>query len=180
MDNLNLTIVDVGSHPLIGRKILWTPTYPPNYSGSYMSVADSFTFITDATGTITGSVVEGMYTVSIPTPLPATNCYILMSETGSTLYSGSYQTGSTQGVYFDLMNLVEQPFAVKKVVLTPPLGYPLVFNGALVAMASTSSLTDKNGVVTFPTLIPAEYLWEAIGKVKTSGYISLPSWPPID
>lgn len=178
MNNLNLTVVDVGNHPLIGKKILFTPTYPPNYSGSYLSVADSYQFIADQNGVITGSVVPGVYTITISNPLPATNCYLIFTDTSSSLYSGSYQTGSTQGVYFDLMNLVEQPFAVKKVVLTSPLGYPVMFNGTLVAMASTSSITDNNGVVTFPTLIPGDYLWQAIGKVTTSGYISLPPWPP--
>lgn len=170
----------MANNPLVGRKILFTPTYPPNDTGSYMSVADSVPFITNSSGSISGSLVAAVYTVNIANPQPATNCYIILTETGSILYSGSYFTGNTEGVYFDLMTLAEQPFAIKKVILTPPLGYPIMFNGKLVVMASTSSLTDGTGYINFPTIIPADYLWQAVGKVVTSGYISVPPWPPFE
>lgn len=176
MNNLNLTFVDVGSGSLAGRKILLTPTTPPYFTASFTSVGDAYTFIANENSTITGSVVAGTYAVSIANPQPATNFFLVVTETGSYVYSGSVSTGSYQCLTIDLINLVKNPFAVKKVSITPALGYPITFNGDVVVLASTSSFTDGTGLVNFPTVVPGPYLVECFGKIDTSFYISIPAW----
>lgn len=175
--NLNQQFLDVGSNPLAGKKILFTPQYPPYYTASYTSIGDSYQFVADSTGTITGSIVSGVYAVNIANPLPATNFYLIANETGSYIYSSSASpTGSVQCVVFDLINLIKNPFGVKKVSLTPQWSYPFSFSGSIIALASTSSLTDNNGLVTFTSMVPGPYLVDCYGKIDTSFYISIPSW----
>jgi hypothetical protein len=174
--NLSQSFLDVGSKPLVSKKILFTPQYPPFYTASFTSVGDSYQFVTDTNGVITASLVAGTYAVSIVTPTPATNFYLIATETGSYIYSGSIQTGSAQCVTFDLINLVKDPFSVKKVSLTPQRSYPFTFSGSIITLATTSSYTDGTGLVTFNGMVPGPYLAEMFGKIDTSVYISIPAW----
>jgi hypothetical protein len=174
--NLNLTFKDANSNPLVGRKVLFTPVKAPNITASYLTTADSYQFLTNTSGSVTGSIVAGNYRADIATPTPATSFFLTATETGSYVYSGSVVTGSSQNVYFDLINLIKDPLSVKTVTLTPQWNYPVMFNGSIIAECATSSLTDTTGYADFDALVPAVYQVDCKGKVVTTFFISVPAF----
>jgi hypothetical protein len=174
--NLNLIFRDVNESPLTGKKVLFTPQAPPNTTASFLSVGDSFNFPIGAGGVVTASIVPATYKVEIGTPTPATSFYLVATETGSYIYSGSARNGAAQCLFFDLLYMVKSPFATKKLQLTPQWNYPIDFSGSIIALCATSSLTDSTGSVYFNSLVPGPYLVEAFGKIDTSWYISVPGW----
>src|SRR5258705_4949821 len=174
--NVQLSIRDCNNKPLGNRKLLWTPTTSPEITSSFLTVADSYQFTSSLSGTLSASVVASLYKVDIANPKPESSFYMLSNETGSTLYSGSAVTGSTQYCFANLIDLVKDDFDVRKVILTPELNYPVIFSGSLIALASTSSFTDATGSVHFDSLVPGVYQVEAVGKVVTTFIISVPGW----
>lgn len=174
--NLNLVFRDVNNTGLNSKKVLFTPLKSPETTSSFLSVADSYQFVTDATGSITGSVVAGNYRVTIAKPEPESNFYVNVSDTGSVLYSGLTKTGSAQIVYFDLINLVKDPFSVKSITLSPETNYPYNFDSNIIVLGATSSKTDATGSVWFNSLVPGIVQVDCIGKVTTTFYISVPSY----
>jgi len=172
--NIQNTFIDCNSNPLAGRKVLFTPLQSPAISSSWMSTADSYQFTTSLAGVLSASVVANTYKVDISSPLPATSFYLVASESGSYVYSGSVQTGTAQDVYFDLFNLVKDSTNIKKVTLTPQWSYPVTFGGNIIAFFSTSSV-PSNGYVDFDQLVPAIYQVDVSGKVTTTFFISVPT-----
>jgi hypothetical protein len=175
--NLNVRFVDCNNQPITSKKILFTPTNAPRTTASYLSVQDSQQFTTDNSGSISGSVVAGLYSVTIANPKPETSCYLLFNEESSSLYSGSNQSGSTQNVLFNLLEIDKDLFGARKVTITPSRNYPTNFSASIMALNSTSSITDVSGAVTFASLIPGVYQVDCAGKVVTTFHISVPALP---
>lgn len=173
--NIQTQFLDCNSNPLSVRKVLFTPVKSPEISASWLATADSYQFTTSLAGVLSASIVANNYKVDIATPVPPTSFYLTVSETGSYIYSGSIKSGSAQDVFFDLFNLVKDPTSVKKLTLTPVWSYPFVWSGSIIALNSTSSV-PVNGYVEYDALIPGVYLCDALGKVDTTFYISVPAW----
>jgi hypothetical protein len=202
--NLNLQFRDVNSNTLINRKVLLTPIKSPEISASFLTVADTIQLITDSTGVITSSLVSGKYKVDLANPIPSTSFYLNVNETGSYVISSSNPGGYPQTVYFNLIDIIKEPFDVKKVNLTPYINYPLfvyennftnetwtdqnaiwdnledlwdVGGGvSIISLSTTSSKTDINGSVTFEQVVPGVIQVDCIGKVTTTFFIDVPNW----
>src|SRR6185369_249894 len=170
------TFLDVNSKPLVNRKIVFDSLFPPTITSSYLAMDDPEQCITDTNGTATGSLVPTKYQVFIASPTPETKFYALVDSTGSlSVISASIKTGSACPVYFNLIDILKDPFSVKKLTLSPYTNYPYVFSGSVICLNSTSSLTDNNGSTTFDALIPGVIECIEHGKVDTTFYILLPS-----
>jgi hypothetical protein len=174
--NLNLHLADLNGQSLVGKKVLFTPLYIPAQSSSYLSGADTYQFSSSATGYITASIIANTYKVDIANPKPETSCYIVATEDGITLASGSVVTGSASRINFNLIDLVKNPFNVRAVKLTPYRNYPFIFSGSLITLQSTSSLTDATGSVSFATVIPGPYQVDCDNRVDATFYISVPAF----
>ena len=173
--NVQVQFLDCNSNPLSARKILFQPVKIPEITGSWLTTGDSYQFTSSLNGVLSASVVANNYLVTIAAPLPATTSYLTVSETGSYVYSGSVKTGSAQDVFFDLFNLVKDPTSVKRLTLTPIWNYPFTLSSSIVALCSTSSV-PVNGFSEFDMLVPGVYLCDALGKVDSTFYISVPNW----
>lgn len=174
--NIQWLFLDCNSNILSNRKVLFTPVKSPEITASFLTTADSYQFTTSNAGVLSASVVANNYKVEIDNPQPATNYFLTVGETGSFVYSGSIMSGSAQYVYFDLINLVKDPTKVKKLTLTPLRNYPVTFSGSLIALCSTSSVPDITGSAVYDQLVPGVYQVDALGKVDTTFYISVPTW----
>ena len=175
MNNLQLQFADANNSPFGGKKLLFTPTKAPQITASWMATFDSYQFTTSLDGTLSSSIVSNIYKVDVGSPLPAFSFYLQATETGSYVVSASIQTGSAQDVYFDLFNLVKNPLSVKKLTLTPTWNYPNYFSGSIIALSSTSSI-PSGGYSDYNSLVPGIYQCDALGKVDTTFFISVPSW----
>lgn len=177
MSNFQQRFIDCNSAPFSGKKVLLTPIKSPEVSSSYLSTADSYQFVTDASGSITASIVPNLYRVDIAKPLPDHYFYLKATDTGSFLVSGSVQSGSAQGVDFDLQNLILDKTKVSLLTLTPQRNYVTDFSGSLMVLSSTASVPDATGSCLFSALVPGVYQCDAKGqKVTTTFYISVPTW----
>ena len=177
MNNLQVQFLDCNSNPLV-TKVLFTPVAPPNITASYLSVGDSYQFTSTSSfpGQITASIVPATYAVTINTPTPASQFFMVATETGSYLYSGSVQPGVAQCVYFNLINLVKFPFSVRKVVITPLRTYPVIFSGSIIPLCASGSITTPTGSVFYDQVIPGVYTVDCFGKIDTQFHISVPQW----
>lgn len=174
--NLNISLRDLNSKPLVSTKVLFTELLVPNITASYVVPAETKTLITDNSGSISASMVAGNYKLDISKPLPVSYAYWNVTEDTSSLISGSALTGSSQIVSCSFIDIVKDPFSIKKVSLTPSWNYPKFFSGSLYLLSTTSSFTDNSGSCIFDALIPGIIQVDAIGKVTTTFFISVPAW----
>src|SRR6266700_2606307 len=172
---LQQRFTDCSGQPITNTKVTFTPVYSPEITSSFLAVSDPKTLTTNTNGEITGTLVDPyFYRVHIAKPLPETNFYDFVGTASVTVISASINSGIIPSIYGSLIDVIENPFTVKRVTITPARNYPVIYNSSIVVLASTSSLTDATGFIDFH-LVPGAYRVDCFGSTDTSFFISVPT-----
>ena len=103
--NLQLNFLDCNSNVISGSRFLFTPINIPSISASYLSTADSYSFYTDKSGSISASIFPGAYTVSQPEPGPLNTFYVTSSLVLSSVYTSRFFVKRSM-IKFNLFSLL--------------------------------------------------------------------------